>query len=173
MRNVMFWSPCIYLFIYLYACYSHNSKSIKQNRMTFGGMIGYYPGTIWLDFGVKGQGQGHKKVNLLFTIVLSEYKLTSRQHNTCMLDRQSGFELRCWRRHSFLTVWTCNSTFSSKHFFMDELLVTLVSISIVIVSKTKLKIVVQKTQNYTECHDKKVWRANVSFCKSIYCQFCG
>jgi len=29
------------------------------NRMKFGGMIGYYPGTIWLDFGinrVKGQG---------------------------------------------------------------------------------------------------------------------
>jgi len=33
--------------------------------MKFGGMIGYYPGTIWLDFGidqVKGQGQGHEKV---------------------------------------------------------------------------------------------------------------
>jgi len=27
------------LFIYLYACYSHNSKSIKPNRMKFGGMI--------------------------------------------------------------------------------------------------------------------------------------
>jgi len=29
--------------------------------MKFGGMIGYYPGTIWLDFGidrVKGQGHG-------------------------------------------------------------------------------------------------------------------
>jgi len=24
MRKVMFWSPCIYLFIYLYACYSYN-----------------------------------------------------------------------------------------------------------------------------------------------------
>jgi len=36
----------VYLFIYLYACYSHNSKSIKPNRMKFGGMIGYYPGTI-------------------------------------------------------------------------------------------------------------------------------
>jgi len=58
MRKVMFWSPCIYLFIYLYACYSHNTKRIKPNRMKFGGMIGYYPGTIWLDFGidrVKGQ----------------------------------------------------------------------------------------------------------------------
>jgi len=32
----------VYLFIYLYACYSHNSKSIKPNRMKFGGMIGYY-----------------------------------------------------------------------------------------------------------------------------------
>jgi len=35
--------------------------------MKFGGMIGYYPGPIWLDFGidrVKGQGQGHKKVNI-------------------------------------------------------------------------------------------------------------
>jgi len=36
----------VYLFIYLYACYSHNSKSIKPNRMKFGGMIGYYPGII-------------------------------------------------------------------------------------------------------------------------------
>jgi len=35
--------------------------------MTFGGMIGYYTGTIWLDFGIdqiKGQGQGHEKVKL-------------------------------------------------------------------------------------------------------------
>jgi len=31
--------------IYLYACYSQNSKSIKLNRMKFGGMIVYYPGT--------------------------------------------------------------------------------------------------------------------------------
>jgi len=32
--------------------------------MKFGGMIGHYPGTIWLDFGidrVKGQSQGHEK----------------------------------------------------------------------------------------------------------------
>jgi len=36
----------VYLFIYLYVWYSHNLKSIKPNRMTFGGMIGYYPGTI-------------------------------------------------------------------------------------------------------------------------------
>jgi len=36
----------VYLFIYLYACYSQNTKSIKPNRMKFGGMIGYYPGTI-------------------------------------------------------------------------------------------------------------------------------
>jgi len=59
----------VYLFIYLYAFYSHNSKSIKPNRMKFGGMIGYYPGSIWLDFGidrVKGQGHGHEKVNILF-----------------------------------------------------------------------------------------------------------
>jgi len=37
--------------------------------MKSGGMIGYYPGTICLDFGidrVKGQGQGHEKVNILF-----------------------------------------------------------------------------------------------------------
>jgi len=48
----------VYLFIYLYACYSPNSKSIKPNRMKFGGMIVYYPGTSCLDFGidrVKGQ----------------------------------------------------------------------------------------------------------------------
>jgi len=37
--------------------------------MKFGGMIGYYPGTIWLDFGidrVKGQCQGHEKVKIFF-----------------------------------------------------------------------------------------------------------
>jgi len=37
--------------------------------MTFGGMIGYYPGTIWLDFGidrVKGHDQGHEKVKIFF-----------------------------------------------------------------------------------------------------------
>jgi len=37
--------------------------------MKFVGMIGYYPGTISSDFGidrVKGQGQGHEKVNILF-----------------------------------------------------------------------------------------------------------
>jgi len=69
MRKVMFWSPCIYLFICLYACSSHNTKSFKPNRMKFGGMIGYYTGTIWLDFGigrVKGQGQGHGKVKIFF-----------------------------------------------------------------------------------------------------------
>jgi len=57
------------VFIYLYACSSHNSKSIKPNRMKSGGMIGYYPGTIWLDFGihrVKGQDQGHEKVKIFF-----------------------------------------------------------------------------------------------------------
>jgi len=44
-------------------------KSIKPNRMKFGGMIGYYPGTIWWDFGInraKGQGQGHGKVKIFF-----------------------------------------------------------------------------------------------------------
>jgi len=37
--------------------------------MKFGGMIGYYPGTVCFDFGidrVKGQGQGHEKVNIFF-----------------------------------------------------------------------------------------------------------
>jgi len=67
MRKVMFWSPCIYLCFYLYACYPHNSKSIKPNRMKFGGMIGYYPGTIWVDFGIDlVKGQGHDKVNIFF-----------------------------------------------------------------------------------------------------------
>jgi len=42
----------VYWFVCVRACYSHNSKSIKPNRMKFGGMIGYYPGTIWLDFGI-------------------------------------------------------------------------------------------------------------------------
>jgi len=37
--------------------------------MKFGGMIGYYPGTVWFDFGigrVKGQSQGHEKVKIFF-----------------------------------------------------------------------------------------------------------
>jgi len=42
----------VYLFIYLYACSSHNKNSFKPNRMKFGVLIGYYPGTIWLDFGI-------------------------------------------------------------------------------------------------------------------------
>jgi len=42
----------IHLLIYLCACYSHNTKNIKPNRMKFGGMIGYYPGTICLNFGI-------------------------------------------------------------------------------------------------------------------------
>jgi len=42
----------VYLYACVRACYSHKSKSIKPNRMKFGGMIGYYPGTIWLDFGI-------------------------------------------------------------------------------------------------------------------------
>ena len=53
----------------MFVCYSHNSKSIELNRSKFGGMIGYYPKTIWLDFGsdrVKGQGQGHEKVKIVF-----------------------------------------------------------------------------------------------------------
>jgi len=70
----MFWSP----YIYLYACYSHKSKSIKPNRMIFGGMIGYYPETIWLDFGIdRVKGQGHEKVKIFFEtheiILLKKY----------------------------------------------------------------------------------------------------
>jgi len=42
------------------ACYSHKSKSIE-----FGGMIGYYPGTIWLDFGID-RVKGHEKVKIFF-----------------------------------------------------------------------------------------------------------
>jgi len=60
--RLLFWSPCICM----HACYS---KSIKPNRMTFGGMVGYYPGTTLLDCGidrVRGQGQGHEKVKSYF-----------------------------------------------------------------------------------------------------------
>jgi len=42
-------------------------KSIKPNRMKFGGIIAYYPGTIWFDFGInRVKGQGHEKVKILF-----------------------------------------------------------------------------------------------------------
>jgi len=35
--------------------------------MKFGGMIGYYPGTICLDFRIKPvKGQGHEKVKIFF-----------------------------------------------------------------------------------------------------------
>jgi len=33
--------------------------------MKFGGMIRYYPGTIWLDFGID-RVKGHGKVNIFF-----------------------------------------------------------------------------------------------------------
>jgi len=57
----------VFLFIYLYACYSHNTKSIKPNRMKFGGMIVYYPRTIWIDCGIdRVKGQGHDKVKIFF-----------------------------------------------------------------------------------------------------------
>jgi len=33
--------------------------------MKFSGMIGYYPGTIWLDFGIdRVKGQGHEKAKI-------------------------------------------------------------------------------------------------------------
>jgi len=35
--------------------------------MKFSEMIGYYPGTIWLDFGIdRVKGQDHEKVNIFF-----------------------------------------------------------------------------------------------------------
>jgi len=35
--------------------------------MQFAGMIGYYPGIIWLDFGIdRVKGQGHEKVQIFF-----------------------------------------------------------------------------------------------------------
>jgi len=58
-----------HLYAFVHACYSHKSKSIQPNRIKFGGMIGYYPGTICFDFGihlVKCQGQGHEKVKIVF-----------------------------------------------------------------------------------------------------------
>ena len=41
----------IYLFICLYVCDSHNSKSTGPNLMKIGGMIGYYLRTNRLGFG--------------------------------------------------------------------------------------------------------------------------
>jgi len=38
--------------------------------MKFGGIIGYYPGTIWLDFGIdRVKGQGHEKVKIFFLTI--------------------------------------------------------------------------------------------------------
>jgi len=35
--------------------------------MKSGGMIAYYPGTIWLNFGInRVKGQGHEKVKFFF-----------------------------------------------------------------------------------------------------------
>jgi len=35
--------------------------------MKFVGMIGYYPRTIWFDFGIdRVKGQGHEKVKIFF-----------------------------------------------------------------------------------------------------------
>jgi len=54
------------IYIYLFICIrvTRITQSIKPNRMKFGGMIGYYPGTIWFDFGIRGQGR--EKVNIFF-----------------------------------------------------------------------------------------------------------
>jgi len=61
MQKVMFWSLWIYLFVCL--CVIRITQSINPNRMKFGGMIGYYPGTIWLDVGIdRVKGQGQEKV---------------------------------------------------------------------------------------------------------------
>ena len=82
----MFWSLCIYYLaktkflqdmlvtLYVFFCMSVclsviriTQKSIKLNRMKFGGLIGYYTGTIWLDFGSdRVKGQGHEKVKIVF-----------------------------------------------------------------------------------------------------------
>jgi len=42
---------------------------MKLDRMKFGGMFGYYPGTIWLDFGINWvKGQGQEKVKIFFLL---------------------------------------------------------------------------------------------------------
>jgi len=51
---------------------------IFLNRMKFGGMIGYYPGTIWLDFGID-RVNGHEKVK----IFLPFYPIGMRLMPTC------------------------------------------------------------------------------------------
>jgi len=46
----------IYLFIYLYACYSHNTKYKTESHEIW-----------WDDFGInRVKGQGHEKVNIFF-----------------------------------------------------------------------------------------------------------
>jgi len=52
--------------IYLFVCVLFASQIfLNPNRMKFGGMIGYYLGTICFDFGIdRVKGQGHEKVNI-------------------------------------------------------------------------------------------------------------
>jgi len=49
--------------------------------MTYGGMIGYYPGTIWLDFEIdRVKGQGHEKVKNLFAPISIQLACNKCQH---------------------------------------------------------------------------------------------
>ena len=50
-----------YLFIYLFVCDSHNSKTTQPILMIFGGMIGHNSRKKWLTF---GQGQPKVKVKV-------------------------------------------------------------------------------------------------------------
>ena len=62
-HNVVVCIPVfICLFVFMYVCYSYNSKSTGRNLVKFVGMIGHDPRNNRLVFGsdwVKGQGQGH------------------------------------------------------------------------------------------------------------------
>jgi len=96
--RLLFWSPCIYLFI----CMRVIRITKKVLNRKFGGMVGYYPGTIWFDFGidwVKGQSQGQH--------ILESHEIwwdvwfLSGDHLIRFWDR-SGQRSRSWKGQTLL-----------------------------------------------------------------------
>ena len=74
LTKVLYWPLCIYVFIYLfigkYVCGQHCAKTTEPICMKFSGMMCTHPRTSGEAFGsnrIKGQGQGHEKVKIVFS----------------------------------------------------------------------------------------------------------